>query len=267
MHHMKAHAEASEPEMTRDQPFDRALAVLDAVIAAARSISVTDIAVECSLPVPTVHRLVTQLERRSLVKRVIGSRKLVVGPGLVHLGTSALASAMRSDRAHRILVAFANRIGEHCQIGRRADDDWLIYLDSAHALRSTGLHFEPGRRTPLHCSSIGKLFLAEMPNQDFNLWLAHTRLEAKAPHTIVRTADMRNAIRAVRDNGWATNHEELSVGVIGCAVPIRDFEGKLIAGLGVSVPSARKTIAQLHEFRPLMEAVAADLAAAVLTED
>ncbi|CAN5256831.1 IclR family transcriptional regulator [soil metagenome] len=263
---MNAMADVIDHEASRDQPLDRALAVLDAVSATTRAISVTDIAADCSLPVPTVHRLVAQLERRGLLKRVIGSRKLIVGPGLVKLGVAALQSSMRSDRAHQILVSFANRIGEHCQIARRANDDMLMYLDTARALRSTGLHFEQSRRTPLHCTSIGKLYLAEMPDDEFDDWLAANPLESLAPRTITRASDMRAAVRKVRKEGWATNHEELAIGVIGCAVPIRDFDGRLMAGLGISVPSVRMTMNQLHEFRASMEAAAADIAAAVLAE-
>ena len=134
-----------------------------------------------------------------------------------------------------------------------------LQLVAARVLKS-------GRNVAILFQEIGKLFLAEMPNENFNLWLAHTRLEAKTSHTIVRPADIRNEIRIVRKDSWATNREELFVGVIGCAVPIRDFEGRLMAGLGISVPSTRKTVSQLHEFRSLMEAVAADLAATVLAE-
>src|SRR4051812_17604048 len=39
-----------------EQPLDRALAVLSGVVAAARPVSVTEIAASCALPVPTAHR-------------------------------------------------------------------------------------------------------------------------------------------------------------------------------------------------------------------
>jgi IclR family acetate operon transcriptional repressor len=256
----------ADQEVAKEQPFDRALAVLQAVMTMERPVSVTDLAGECDLPVPTTFRLVAQLERRGLLKRVLGSKRLVVGPGLVRLGIAAIGSALRSDRPHQILVGFANRIGEHCQIAVRSDNS-LLYIDTVRAARSTGLHFEQGRRSPLHCTSIGKLFLADLDDAELDSWLVQATLEPLAPRTIVRPAEFRSAIRKVRKEGWATNNEELAVGVVGCAVPIRDFNGRLLAGLGISLPSARFDFAQLHQFRDAMESAAAEIAAAALADD
>ena len=253
-------------EAAKELPFDRALAVLDVVTSAARPLSVTDIAGECGLPVPTVHRLVAQLERRALVKRVIGSKKFVVGFGLVRLGQAAIESAMKSDRPHQILVAFADEIGEHCQIGLRTDNA-VLYVDTAQALRSKGLHFEAGRRAPLHATSIGKLFLGELGEAELDWWLAHTPLESIAPRTSVSSASLRTVVRKARTDGWATSNEEVAAGVVGCAVPIRDFDGRMLAGLGLSTPNARVAFEALSRYRPAMESTAAAIAAALLAEN
>jgi IclR family acetate operon transcriptional repressor len=249
-------------ETAKEQPFDRALAVLDVVTAAGRPVSVTDIAGECGLPVPTVHRLVAQLEKRALLKRVLGSKKIVVGFGLVRLGTAAVEAALRTDRPHQILIAFANQIGEHCQVGLRCDNA-VLYIDTAQALRSKGLHFEQGRRSPLHCTSIGKIFLAEMSDTEFDWWLSHAPLESVAPRTIVSPVTLRTVVRKVRKEGWAMSNEEIAAGVVGCAVPIRDFDGRLVAGLGLSVPSARVAFDQLPQYRAAMQSTAAEIAAAL----
>jgi IclR family transcriptional regulator, acetate operon repressor len=254
------------PAAPKEQPFDRALAVVDAVTRAARPVSVTDIASECGLPVPTVHRLVAQLEKRGLLKRVLGSKKLVVGFGLVRLGIAALEAALRTDRPHQILLAFANHIGEHCQIGLRSENA-VLYIDTAQAVRSRGLHFEQGRRSPLHCTSIGKLYLAEMSDAEFDWWLSHAPLESLAPRTIVSPAVLRTVVRNVKKHGWAMSNQEIAAGVVGCAVPIRDFEGRLLAGLGLSVPSARVSFEELSQFRPAMASAAAEIAAAVSAEN
>ena len=253
-------------EVTADQPLDRALAILSAVADAARPISVTAIAAECSLPVPTVHRLVSQLERRGLLSRVLGSKKLVVGRGLVKLGMACLEGALRTDRPHQILAILANRIGEHCQIGRRFEDA-IVYIDSASVQRSDGLYFEQGGRAPMHCTSTGKLFLAEMSEADFDFWIAHAELTRLTPSTIVSAQALRIAIRRVRQEAWATTIGEFVVGVVGCAVPIRTSSGRLIAGLGVSAPDARTSPEQLKQYRPLMQAAAAEIATAIADDE
>jgi len=253
-------------ETASDQPLDRALAVLSTVADAARSISVTEIAVECGLPVPTVHRLVSQLERRGLLSRALGSKKLVVGRELVRLGTASIEGALRTDRPHHILAALANRLGEHCQIGRRFDDD-VVYIDSATVHRTDGLYFQQGGRAPMHCTSTGKLFLAEMSDADLDFWLVHAHLKRMTPSTIVSAQALRTTVKMVRRETWATSIGELVVGVVGCAVPIRAASGRLIAGLGVSAPGARTPVEQLKKFKPLMQAAAAEIAAIIFDDE
>ncbi len=243
------------------QPLDRALALLWALAAQARPMSVTELAAACGLPVPTAHRLVAQLEQRKLVKRALGLKKFLVGAGLVRLGVAASEAALRSDRVHQILVALAAELGEPCQIGVRVDNE-VVYVDTARAARSAGLHFEQGRHAPLQCTSIGKIYLAELPDADFQWWLSHVELTKFAPATIVTKVKLRAVVREVRKDGWATSNEEFVSGVVGCAVPVRLAGGALLAGLGVAVPSARTSFAQVKAFVPVLNAAATRIAAA-----
>lgn len=247
-------------DQASDQPLDRALAILMTVAGAARPISVTDVAAACGLAGPTAHRLVLQLEKRGLLKRALGSKKVLGGEALLNLGLSALDAAVRGDRPHQILLSVAAELGEHVQLGTRMDND-VLYLDTARAPRSgAGLQFEQGRRAPLHCTSIGKIFLAELSDDEFAWWLAHTPLQEATPRTIIKPAALRSVIAKVRSSGWATSKDEFAAGVIGCAVPIRTADGRLIAGLGISVPDARVKFKDLDTFRRILEHAASSIA-------
>lgn len=244
-----------------DQPLDRALAVLTALAEAARPASITEIAALCGLPVTTVHRLAAQLEKRNLVKRALGSKKLIVGAALVQLGVAAAQAALRSDRVHHILVALAAELGEPCQIGVRIENE-VVYVDTARAARSAGLHFDQGKHAPLQCTSIGKLFLAEMADADFEWWLRSAVLAKFTAATIVSRPKLRSVVNEVRRCGWATSNEEFVPGVVGCAVPIRLVaDSRLLAGLGLAVPSARTPFAKLKGFVPVLKAAAREIAA------
>ena len=252
--------------VTTDQPLDRLFAVLRAVANAPKPPTMTQVANECGLPLPTVHRHIAQLTERGLLKYLPGSKKLTVGFALVSLGAAAVDAAMRSDPLHEVLVSLSTRIGEHCQIGQRMDND-VVYVDAVHAARSQGLHFEHGRHSPLYCTSIGKLFLAEMPRDAFENWLAQAALKPIAPNTIVKADKLRTVINAVRKQQWASSNEEMAAGVVGCAVPIRDASGQLVAGLGVSVPSARVAFADIVQFQKPMQAAAAEMRRRLSAED
>lgn len=256
--------DTTSPEVTRDQPLDRLLLVLRAVATAQRPVSMTEVANQCDLPLPSVHRLVAQLAERGLLKTVPGSKKLVVGFALVSLGAAALDASMHSDPVHDVLVSLSARIGEDFQLAHRVDDD-LVYLDVVHAARSQGLRFQQGRHSPLYCTSIGKLYLAEMPADAFERWLKRAELTSLGPNTITDASKLRTVVKAARKEQWASSNEEISAGVVGCAVPVR-VNGQLVAGLGISVPSARVKFADIEQFREPMQVAAAEISVRLAAE-
>lgn len=238
-----------------DQPLDRAIALLGTLAAQERALSLTELAAICRYPVPTVHRLVGQLELRGLVKRAIGSRKVLIGPALVQLAAAAMQAALKADPAHQVLVTLAGELGEPCHIGVRSADE-IVYVDSASTRPSVGLHFEQGQRAPLHCTSIGKLFLADLSDAVLDAWLARSVLPRYSSSTIVSRPRLKAVIAEVRKRQWASSIEEFAPGVVGCAVPVRFDDGRLIAGLGVSAPSARTPMARLRSFVPKLKEAA-----------
>lgn len=106
------------------------------------------------------------------------------------------------------------------------------------------------------------IYLAELSDEEFEWWPANAELPKLAPATIVSKPKLRSVVGSVRKNGWAVSNEEFARGVVGCAVPIRLSNGKLLAGLGVSVPSARTSFEKVTAFLPSLKAVAREIAAA-----
>ena len=257
----KTKGEGDKPEasvLRRDQPIDRMLTIVEEVIRLCRPANVAEIAEGVGLPIPTTHRIVRQLTDRGLLKRQIGTTRLVPGSRLVSLSASALQASMQADEAHRVLERLSAEIGEHCHLGVMAEGA-VLYVDSSRSGRSHGLHFEPGRRAPLHCTSIGKIWLAHLPRNDFSRWLKSETLTRMTSNTIVDKEALSSAIIEARDQGWAASDEELTEGVVGCAVPVLDGSRRLIAALGISVPKARTSLSSLKSLLPELRKAANEI--------
>jgi IclR family transcriptional regulator, acetate operon repressor len=253
------------PVLTSDQPLDRALLVIEEVLNAQRPVTLSDIAGSAGLAPATVHRIVTQLEARSLLKRVIGSKRILPGPRLVALGAHILESAFVSDRSHAALTALAQATDEHCHIGIVYEQE-VLYVDSARRAASSRLHFEPGTRAPVYCTSIGKVFMASLPKPALDGFTASIPFKAFTPNTITSRAKLVREIGQVRERGWASTDEEFTPGVVGCAVPIKGQSGEFVAGLGISVPKARCTPIQLQAFVPALRSCGSEVEKVLLTE-
>ena len=244
-----------------DQPIDRMLAIMEEVVGLRRAASVAEIAEGVELPVPSTHRIVHQLVERGLLKRQLGTTRLLPGSRLVALSADVLQAAMLADDTNRVLTRLSADIGEHCHVGVMADGE-VLYVDSARSGRGHGLLFEPGRRAPLHCTSIGKIWLAHLPAQELSRWIENAALPRMTANTIVDAAVLASTVAEVRERGWASSDEELTEGVVGCAVPVHDRKSRLIAALGISVPKARASLSSLEALIPKLREAAGEIGSA-----
>jgi DNA-binding IclR family transcriptional regulator len=87
---------------------------------------------------------------------------------------------------------------------------------------------------PVHCSALGKVFLAHgvvpIPTQP---------LQRLTGATLTSPDDLRRDGERTRRRGWACTADELEVGLTGLAVPVHGHRGELVAALGVSGPTPR----------------------------
>ena len=145
-------------------PTVKAVAILEAMATARRPLGVSELGALLGLPKPTAHRIVRMLETEGLLQREPGSRRFVPGARMVQLGLGIVAASMLRGPRHAILEALSQKIGETCNFGVMTGSH-VIYLDRVESAWPFGLRFEPGSRVPLHCTSMGKLFLSQLPEK------------------------------------------------------------------------------------------------------
>ncbi|MCM5693290.1 IclR family transcriptional regulator [Sinorhizobium meliloti] len=237
-----------------DGPLDRAFAILDFVATQIKAVTAADIAKNLDLPLPTAHRLISNLESRGLLQRAAGTKRFVVGNNLVVLAGKTIGSAFRTARRHAVLQNVAAEIGEQCEIGI-VRNNAVIYVDSVRVKAPQSLQFDPGHSAPLYCTSTGKIYLSMLPAKPREKLVRELHLEQHTDQTITDPKTLLQVLEETRKNGWARTNEEFVKGVVGCAVPILAPGGTLIACLGVSVPVARVSFDDLQHFRePLVRA-------------
>jgi DNA-binding IclR family transcriptional regulator len=95
-----------------------------------------------------------------------------------------------------------------------------------------------GQRTPMHCTSNGKVLLAHMDERDLDRYLAGP-LARMTPRSIVDPVQLRAQLDEIRRRGWAQTLEELEEGLNAVAAPVRRSDGRVTAALSVSGPAFR----------------------------
>ncbi|RXF72787.1 IclR family transcriptional regulator [Hansschlegelia zhihuaiae] len=235
-------------------------AFLECIAQVERPLSVSELSALLNVPQPTAHRIVHMLESEGFLQREPGVRKYAPGERLVRLGFGVVAISARTAPRRAILEAVSKEIGETCNFGIRVGGH-LMYLDRVEAKWPFGLRFEPGSRVPLHCTSMGKLFLSATPTAQRRRLLSLTSLHRYTENTVTDPAALEDELARIRAEDLSIDNQEFLAGVVCAAVPVRTPNGKVVAGLAVSAPVARMSIEQARGCAPLLREAAAQLGA------
>jgi DNA-binding IclR family transcriptional regulator len=214
----------------------RAMRALE-LIAESGELGVTDLGRRLGVHKATASRLAATLADGGLIERNPVTDRYRVGFGLIRLVGAAMAGIDLVRTARPVLEELADRTRETVNIGVLSGDG-VVYIDqvsSAHLIASTNW---VGRRTPLHCSSSGKVFLAHMPEAERQRALARP-LEALTAQTVTDPARLRRELDEVRVRGYASIQDEIEEGLNAVAAPVRQLSGEVVAAVSVSGPAFR----------------------------
>ena len=90
-----------------------------------------------------------------------------------------------------------------------------------------------GYRLPAYCSALGRVLLSGLPDAALEAYLARVTLAEQTPFTKTGIATVRDEIHAVRTRTYCFVDQEAEVGFRSVAVPLRRFDGTLVAALNI----------------------------------
>ncbi len=90
-----------------------------------------------------------------------------------------------------------------------------------------------GFRLPAYCSALGRVLLAALPEAAVADYLRRTPLRRVTPATLTDSAAIADAVRTVRDAGFCFADGEAEAGFRSVAVPLRRFDGTVVAALNI----------------------------------
>jgi DNA-binding IclR family transcriptional regulator len=96
-----------------------------------------------------------------------------------------------------------------------------------------------GSRRPLHCTALGKAYLAALPPRELEVRLAGLELTRFTAATITDPAALGAELDRVRRRGWAVDDEEVEEGVYCLGAAVRDHRRLAVAAISVAGPAYR----------------------------
>ena len=231
-------------EVRYSQSLERGLAILGCFTPERPVLGITDIADELGMTRSTTHRYVTTLTGLGYLEQG-ASRKYRLGIRVTDLGMSALNSAGLREHARPYLEEL--RQHTHYTVSLAVlDGPEILYVDRLPRRQSRiDLELHTGSRLPAHCTSLGKLLLAYLPEEERHELLAQMKLNKRTPNTITSKQALLDELAAIREEGIAVNDEELAAGLYAIAAPIRDEAREVTAAVSLAAQSSMIPLAEL----------------------
>ncbi|WP_296558868.1 IclR family transcriptional regulator [Pigmentiphaga sp.] len=92
---------------------------------------------------------------------------------------------------------------------------------------------------PIHCTSMGLVFLAHAPERNLSRWLQASRLAAITSTTEVDPETIRTWLPGIREHGYAEIRDGNVEGASGVSAPIFGPSNNVIAALNLGAPTWR----------------------------
>ncbi len=245
--------------------FQRAFAVLEYIVRAARPVAASEIAAHLDLPKPTIYRMIEQFERDGILHRGLATRRIAVGPRLVDFAFGILNSSIQYAPRRQILHGLVAEVGETCNIGT-LEGNQILYFDRVEAQHwPLRLHFPIGARVPLYCTAIGKLFLAFLPERQRATLLEQLELRPFTRNTITTTPSLEAELEKIRRDGLSVDREEYLAGVVCLGAPVFNHRHEILAGIAIQAPAARMPISDAYRHRAALVQAARALGESLTT--
>ena len=219
--------------------------------------SLTEVAKGVDIHKSTAHRLLTTLRDEGLVEQDATTAKYCLGFGLAVLASSVTADLDILRCSRLVCERLSEQTRETVTISVLEGDE-VVSIHQAIS-RSSAVNVDwRGKRTPIHATAAGKVFLTHMPDEQ-RRGILERPLERFTEHTIVDPATLRDQLHLIRIKDYSYTTEELEIGLNVVGAPIRFSEGPVTAAVTASGPAFRFPKDSIHETGELTKKAAAEI--------
>lgn len=234
----------------------RAAAVLDLVAAASGPVSLAGIVRETGIAKSTAHGLCETLCELKLLLSEAGG--FTVGPRAWHWANSWLRhndlarNFMRVANAHASLRPYTLTLSV-------LDGTDVIYIGCRNSEQLIGFTFSTGMRLPAVFTATGKAMLAMLPPDQREKHVPATWPVSLTSASCANRDEFNRQITLCKEKGYAIDHHEVREGMVCYGVALCNLNGKVVAGLAVSMTEAEARTKDPAQLSGLLANVADDL--------
>ena len=224
-------ASAPQPGDGYVQSFARGLEVIRSFSAAAPRQTLTEVAGRAGLSRAGARRILLTLQHLGYVES--DGRQFALTPRILDLGFAYLSSMPIWNLAEPVMEDLVAQVKESCSAAALDGTD-IVYVLRVPTHKIMRISLGVGSRLPAYCTSLGRMLLAGLADDEVRRRLAASPLQPHTRHTLTDAATVLARVQQARRQGWCLVNQELEEGLVSMAAPIRDRAGRTVAALNIS---------------------------------
>lgn len=230
----------------------KGLAIIEAFSTAGREMTVAKAAQAAGISRASARRCMLTLADLGYVRQV-GSAYLPT-PRMLRLGDAFFDSSSLPQLAQSHLDDARDELNEAISLAV-LEEGQAVFVARAEVTRPVSSYVRLGAKLPAFASATGRVLLANLKDDEIDVYLKSADLTPLSTKTVTDVARLRDLIAEVRAQGYALICEELELGMLAMAVPVRNSQGEAVAALSISASIARVSVEQAkREFLPVLKA-------------
>ncbi|MBA7499484.1 MAG: helix-turn-helix domain-containing protein [Clostridia bacterium] len=220
-------------EVTVINSLDRALRILEILGNSDNNIGVSELGRKLDVDKSTAYRLLATLSARGYVEQEPETKKYTLGLKIVELSSKVLDKLELRNVAKPFMKKLVQQTDETVHLAT-LDLGNVVCIDQEETPSMINVNMAVGREAPGHCTSIGKVLWAYLKEEELDYILKKKVLTRCTARTITSIPELKLHLSKVKEQGYALDDEEFTIGVRCIAVPVWNYKNKVIASLGVS---------------------------------
>ena len=235
----------------------RGLAVIECFGAREKGLSVSEIAKHIGISRAAVRRILITLQCLGYAES--DGRLYRLKTRVLRLGVAYLSSATLPTLAQPFLERITETIHESASLSALDGDD-IVYLARSATRRVMSINLLPGSRLPSYCTSMGRVLIASLPQEEFDKYVARIELNSFTSKTVSNKTKFLEIIKKVRLNEFSIIDQELELGLRSIAVPVKTPGGRVVAAMNIGLNAHRVPLSKMaSRFLPLLRENASTL--------
>jgi IclR family transcriptional regulator, pca regulon regulatory protein len=226
------------------QSLDRGLAVIRAFGPDRERLSLSEVARATGLTRAAARRFLLTLVSLGYVRS--DGREFSLRPRVLELGYAYLSGLALPDVAAPHVEELVAKLHESSSISV-LDGQHVVYVVRVPTKRIMTVAISVGTRFPAYATSMGRVLLAALPEEELSRYLAEAAFAPLTDRTVTDAAQLRDILAQVAEQGYSIVDQELEEGLRAVAAPIRGAPDVGTAAINVSAHAARVSIAALRQ--------------------